>query len=59
MFYFSALPGLVSTREGRRRGGHTDTVRIVPAAAPGIDPALLSEDAQRLALPYEQFRRPI
>ena len=59
MFYFSALPGLVSTREGRRRGGHTDTVRHAPASAPGIDPALLSEDAQRLALLYERFRRPI
>jgi RNA polymerase sigma-70 factor, ECF subfamily len=50
---------MVSTHEGRRRGGHTDTVRHVPASTPGIDPALLSDDAQRLALLYERFRRPI
>ncbi len=59
MFYFSANPGLVSIHNGRRKGGHTDTVGQAPAAAPGIDPALLSEDTQRLALLYERFRRPI
>jgi RNA polymerase sigma-70 factor (ECF subfamily) len=59
MFYFSALPGLVLTHEGRRRGGHTDTLRNAPAGAPGIDPAPLSDDTQRLTLLYERFRRPI
>ncbi len=59
MFYFSANPGLVSTHNGRRKGGHTDTVGQAPAAAPGIDPALLSEDTQMLTLLYERFRRPI
>lgn len=59
MFYFSALPGLLSTREGRRRGGHTDTLGQAPAAAPGSDPALPSEDIQRLTLLYERLRRPI
>jgi RNA polymerase sigma-70 factor (ECF subfamily) len=59
MFYFSALPGLISTREGRQRGGHTDTVGHSPAGAPEIDSALPSEDTQRLTLLYEGFRRPI
>jgi RNA polymerase sigma-70 factor, ECF subfamily len=59
MFYFSAFPGLLSTREGRRRGGHTDTGGHAPAGAPGSDQALLSEDTQRLTLLYERFRRPI
>src|SRR6516165_6801789 len=59
MFYFSAFPGLISTREGRQRGGHTDAVGQEPAVAPGIDSALLSEDTQRLTLLYEGFRRPI
>jgi RNA polymerase sigma-70 factor (ECF subfamily) len=59
MFYFSAFPGLVSTREGRRRGGHTGTGGQAPAGAPGSDPALPSEDTQRLTLLYERFRRPI
>jgi RNA polymerase sigma-70 factor, ECF subfamily len=59
MLYFSALPGLASAREGRRRGGHTDTVGQAPASAPGSDTALPSEDTQRLTLLYERFRRPI
>ncbi len=60
MFYFSAIPGMVSTHDGRRReGGHTDTVRQAPAVAPGSDPALLSDDTQMLTLLYERFRRPI
>ncbi len=60
MFYFSAIPGIVSTHDGRRReGGHTDTVGEEPAVAPGVDPALLSEDTRMLTLLYERFRRPI
>ena len=60
MFYFSAIPGRVATHDGRRReGGHTDTVGEAPAVAPGVDPALLSEDTQMLTLLYERFRRPI
>jgi len=59
MFYFSAIPGLVSTHDRRRKGGHTDAVRQAAAAAPGIDPTLLSEDIRMLALLYERFRRPI
>jgi len=60
MFYFSAIPGIVSTHDGRRReGGHTDTVGEEPAVAPGVDPALLSEDTQMLTLLYERFRQPI
>jgi len=59
MFYFSAIPGILSTRSGRRRGGHTDTVGQAPAVPPEIVPALLSEDTQRLTLLYERFRRPI
>ena len=60
MFYFSAIPGIVATHDGRRReGGYTDTVGEAPAVAPGVDPALLSEDTQVLTLLYERFRRPI
>src|SRR5712691_294958 len=59
MFYFSAIPGILSTHDGRRRGGHTDTVGEEPAVAPEISPALLSEDMQMLTLLYERFRRPI
>jgi RNA polymerase sigma-70 factor, ECF subfamily len=59
MFYFSAIPGIVATHDGRRKGGHTDTVGEEPAVAPGVDPALLSEDTQMLTLLYERFRRPI
>jgi RNA polymerase sigma factor (sigma-70 family) len=59
MFYFSALPGLVSLHEGRRRGGDTDTRERAPAAAPGSDLALPSDERQRLTLLYERFRRPI
>jgi len=60
MFYFSAIPGRVATHDGRRReGGHTDTVGQEPAGAPGVDPALFSEDTQMLTLLYERFRRPI
>ncbi len=59
MFYFGAIPGIVSTHDGRRKGGHTDTVGEEPAVAPGVDPALLFEDTQMLTLLYERFRRPI
>ncbi len=60
MFYFSSIPGMVRTRSGRRREGeHTNTGGRALAGAPGIDPALLSEDTQRLTLLYERFRRPI
>ena len=59
MFYLSAIPGMLSTHDGRRNEGHTDTVGQGPAGAPGIDSALLSEDIQMLALLYERFRRPI
>src|SRR5258707_1399120 len=60
MFYFSAIPGIVSTHDGRRReGGHTDTVGEEPAVAPGVDPALLSEDTRMLTLLYERFGRQI
>src|SRR5712692_11605365 len=59
MFYFSAIPGMVSTCDGKRREGHTDTVEQGPAVAPEIDSMLLSEDTQILTLLYERFRRPI
>ena len=59
MFYFIALPGLVSTRKGRRRGGRTDMLGQAPAAALGSDLALPSDERQRLTLLYERFRRPI
>jgi RNA polymerase sigma-70 factor, ECF subfamily len=59
MFYFSAIPGMLSTHDGRRKGGHTDTVGEEPAVAPGISPALLSDDTRMLTLLYERFRRPI
>jgi RNA polymerase sigma-70 factor (ECF subfamily) len=60
MFYFSAIPGMVRTRSGRRRAAeHTNTVGRAFAGAPEIDPALLSEDTQMLTLLYERFRRPI
>ena len=59
MFYFIALPGLVSTRKGRRRGGRTDMLGQAPAAALGSDLALPSDEKQRLTLLYERFRRPI
>ena len=59
MFYLSAIPGMVAAHDGRRRGGQTDTGGQGPAGAPGIDPALLSEDIQMLTLLYERFRRPI
>jgi len=60
MFYLSALPGkLLTVHERRREGGHTDTVGHEPAVAPGIDPAILSDDTQMLTLLYERYRRPI
>lgn len=60
MFYFSAIPGMVRTRSGKRREGEqTNTEGRALAGVQGIDSALPSEDAQRLTLLYEQFRRPI
>lgn len=60
MFSSSAIPEKLPLQHAWRREGEcTNTVEPEPAVAPGIDPALLSDDIQMLTLLYERFRRPM